>query len=319
MPPPPAEPWQWAPTEPVALKRGLRTEPGNWWRALTGAAPPGATGARVNKNGGWKGRRTWGIVSAAVVVVCAVAGSAAAYSLRGSATPVSDQAPVPSATRQAIPAVLGRSASPTPSRSASKAASRPGGSPHVSVSSAPAPASPAGTVAASPPPAVATSASPAPTVTVTETAAPAPFSAAPAPSSAAPTVTVTETTAPATPCGAFPAAGTSIWRCTGTSWQPISCSVAESNGTNGPYNVLSASNECGDRVWLHEDAYPQDEKSGWAYCISPGATVATVPAQYQHPLNIQVSANPAACLWNTGCAVTGSAPSWIRLALRRPF
>jgi hypothetical protein len=51
-------------------------------------------------------------------------------------------------------------------------------------------------------------------------------------------------------------------------------------------------------VWLHQYAYPQDMKSGWAYCISPepaGAAVQIVPAKYLHPLNIQVSSNPNNC------------------------
>jgi serine/threonine-protein kinase len=259
-----------------------------------GPLPPLQTGAPANRGGTGKRLRTWVIVAAALVVVGAAAGAFAAFGSGRSAPPTASAVAAGDVRGQESPTATGHSVSPTPSRSTGKTASRSGDRPEAPASSASAPVSPAGTAVSGPPSASATSA------TSATSAAPAP-----AVTPAAPAVTVTAPAAPAPavtvtvsvgPCGAFPSTGASIWRCNGTAWLAISCTVAESNGTSGPYNVWQASNKCGDRVWLHQDAYPADEKSGWAYCISPGATVKSVPAQYMHPLNIQVSDNPAACL-----------------------
>jgi serine/threonine-protein kinase len=255
-----------------------------------GPLPPLQTGEPANRGGTGKRLRTWVIVAvAALAVAGAAAGAFAAFGSGRSATPTAAAVAAGDVTGQESPVATGHSVRPTPSRSTGKAASRPGDSPDAPASSAPAPVSPAGTAVSGPPSAGATSAAPAPAVTPAAPAAPAP-----AVTTAAPAVTVTVSVGP---CGAFPSTGASIWRCNGTAWLAISCTAAESNGTSGPYNVWQASNKCGDRVWLHQDAYPKDEKSGWAYCISPGTTVKSVPAQYMHPLNIQVSDNPAACLF----------------------
>jgi serine/threonine protein kinase, bacterial len=252
-----------------------------------GPLPPLQTGAPANRGGTGNRLRTWVIVAvAALAVVGAAAGAFAAFGSGRAAPPTAGAVAAGNVTRQKSPVAAGHSVSPAPSRSTVKAASRSGESPKASASSASAPVAPAVTTVSSAPSAPATSAAPVPATS----AAPAPAtSAAPAPA-----VTVTVSVGP---CGAFPSTGASIWRCNGTAWLAISCTVAESNGTSGPYNVWQASNKCGDRVWLHQDAYPADQKSGWAYCISPGATVKSVPAQYMHPLNIQVSGNSAACLF----------------------
>jgi serine/threonine protein kinase, bacterial len=295
--------WRRETTDAVALDEAAPdaaplTITGIGWLTLAGPVPrgplppgpelPAAAAQPANRNAPGKRRWTWGIAAAALVVVGAGAGAAVAYG-PGRATPVANSVTVPSATGQASPAATIRS---TPTRSVSKEVSRPGGHPASPTSSPSAAVSSAGTAVPGPPSAGATGAAPAPAVTPA-TSAPA-TSASPPPASPAPAVTVTVSVGP---CGAFPSTGASIWRCNGTAWLAISCTVAESNGTSGPYNVWQASNQCGDRVWLHQDAYPKDEKSGWAYCISPGATVKSVPAKYMHPLNIQVSDNPAACLF----------------------
>lgn len=280
----PAGPWQGGTTNPVAPNTSPHTISGIGWLSPAGPvprgpAPPGpppplAVAEPASRNASWKRRRTWGIAAAALIAMGAVAGALAANAGGSAARPQASSVTVrPVAGRAAAAAAApGHSLSPAPSRSVSKAAPRSGGHPAPPTSSSPAPAAPVDTTGSAPP-------SAAPTVTVTATAS------APAPS--------------ARGCSASPAAGISIWRCNGAAWIPISCAVGENNGTDGPYNVLKASNGCGDRVWLHQYAYPKDMKSGWAYCISPspaGAAVRTLPAKYQHPLNIQVSANPAACL-----------------------
>jgi hypothetical protein len=229
---------------------------------------PAASGAPAGRFG--RRARTWGIAAAAVLLVGAAVGSFAAFGGSSGATPAADVNATQSATSAANAEALGDTASAAPSGSASHSAAPSASAPGSPTAAATSPTTASATAA--PPPA------PAPTVTV---------SAAPAPA-----VTVTSSVSP---CGAFPATGASIWRCNGTSWLGISCSSAENNDTGSPFNVYQAVNQCGDRVWLHQDTFHADAKAGWFYCISPGATVNSIPAAYQHPANIQVSPNPAAC------------------------
>ena len=55
--------------------------------------------------------------------------------------------------------------------------------------------------------------------------------------------------------------------------------------------IISISNiGCGWRLWIHQNA----NSSGWSFCISPGA-YKTIPSRFQHPGNLQVAHNSAAC------------------------
>lgn len=83
-------------------------------------------------------------------------------------------------------------------------------------------------------------------------------------------------------------------RCTGTQWAPIACDYGFNfNGTNGPFNVLAADNDCITRVWLHQDPWNGTNwGNGWTFCIGPGngtTTPEAIPPQFQHPLNIYIS------------------------------
>ncbi len=108
-----------------------------------------------------------------------------------------------------------------------------------------------------------------------------------APKSAAPTSSI---------CNDIVVFGNEFQRCTGTQWVPQNCNRnSNSNGTNGPYNVIAAANGCNVRVWLHQDAWNGSNwGNGWSFCVAPFAGE-FVPAQFQHPLNIFVSSNTAAC------------------------
>lgn len=92
-----------------------------------------------------------------------------------------------------------------------------------------------------------------------------------------------------------------FWRCTGTSatspWVGSSCAPGEYNA-GSYYNVYLAVNFCAYRVWLHEYKYPADVNNGWAVCVSPyldSGYELSLNAGYQHPENIMVSNNTAAC------------------------
>jgi serine/threonine protein kinase, bacterial len=279
--------WSWLPQYEEAIP--LHTELA---MAPAAAVTPVAEQRPASRNASAR-RRTWGIAAAAVLVVGAAVGLVTAYGLRGSSSPaaalaVATSTSTSTSTSQAGATATGNPLTPSPRPSADRATARLSASHPAAASSA---AAPVRVTVTAQPPAASTDPAPSPSTTSADPA-PAPSTSAAHP---VPSVTVTVSVSPVTSCGAFPA-GASFWRCTGTLWQATSCATAESNGTSGAYNVLAATNRCGDRVWLHQDAYPQDEKSGWAYCISPGAALKTVPAQYQHPLNIQVSANKAACL-----------------------
>ena len=70
-------------------------------------------------------------------------------------------------------------------------------------------------------------------------------------------------------------------------------------GDGGQFNspnvpLAETINGCGARVWLHQYTYPQYTTTGWAYCVSPGAT-ADIPADYQAAQNLQITANSSAC------------------------
>jgi hypothetical protein len=71
-----------------------------------------------------------------------------------------------------------------------------------------------------------------------------------------------------------------------------SCGGDEFNSPNLP--VAEVVNGCVGRVWLHEFPYPEFTTSGWAYCVSPGATV-DIPADDDAPQNVQVTTNTSAC------------------------
>lgn len=58
------------------------------------------------------------------------------------------------------------------------------------------------------------------------------------------------------------------------------------------YNVYQTYEECGVRVWLHQNRDWQD--GGWAYCLT-GGQEDSIPAAYQHPLNIYISDNGSFC------------------------
>ena len=259
--------------------------------ALTPA--PALKRARTGLGGSAKGRRRRGAVAAvAAAVVIVVGGGVGAYAALGHPHDTADPAPLPSLTAgPATQTGAALSASLRPSEKPKGSASRSGsGSPASSPTTA-VQSNSIATSAATPttiaPPAVTPTAIATPAATTTPAATRTTTAAAAAPT---PSVSI---------CSAFPSAGTSFWRCNGTAWLPISCAVGEYNGTDGPYNVLKASSQCSDRVWLHQYAYPQDVKSGWTYCISPkpaGAVVQIVPTKYAHPLNIQVSSNPNNCL-----------------------
>jgi hypothetical protein len=104
----------------------------------------------------------------------------------------------------------------------------------------------------------------------------------------------TSASASASACDTFGDPYPAFWRCTGTSWVSIGCSPSENNaGTE--FNVLSEGNDCIYRVWLHQYTYPKYESSGWTACIAPGAYYNVIPAQYQHPENIQISSNETFC------------------------
>ena len=290
----PGGPWASEGTTEAAAGTGPHTITGIGWLSPAGPAPRGpvppgpapalAAAEPVNRNASWKRRRPWLIAAAAVLLaVAAGTGAFTANAFGGTAQPAAGPVTSSAVTN------LGSSSGPAPSHSARSAASRASRHPAPptaapSTTAPPVTAPPPDTTQPAPPPA-----NPTPTVTATPTAPvpPTVTTAAPAPTPSART------------CSAVPPAGISFWRCNGAAWVPTSCAVGEYNATAGPFNVLEASNKCGDRVWLHQYAYPKDAKSGWAYCISPGpagAAVQRVPANYQHPLNIQVSSNPNKCL-----------------------
>jgi serine/threonine-protein kinase len=297
--PQPGGPWAAEGTTKAAAGAGPHTITGIGWLspagpAPRGPAPPGpmpalAVAEPVNRNASWMRRRTW-LIATAAVLLSAAAGIGAFTATASGGT----AAPPPGTVTASAVTNLGNSSYPAPSHSARGAASRPSrrpGSPTAAPSTTA--TSTTATSMTAQPPGTTQPAPPTATPTMTVTATPA----APVPS------TVTTAAAAPTPsartCSAIPPAGISFWRCNGTAWVPTSCAVGEYNAAAGPFNVLEASNKCGDRVWLHQDKYPQDTKSGWAYCISPdpaGAAVQKLPALYSHPLNIQVSSNPNKCL-----------------------
>jgi serine/threonine protein kinase, bacterial len=288
--PQPGGPWAAEGATEVLAGTGPHTITGIGWLSPAGPVPRGpvppgpmpalAVAGPVSRNAPWKRRRTW-LIAAAAVLLAAAAGIGAftADASGGTAQPAAGSVTAPTVTATTSLAGLGRSSDPTPSHSAHSAAPRTSHHPASPTAAPPTTAPPPATTAADPP-------TTDPTVTVTATPA------TPVPS----TVTAPAPTPSAHTCSASPPAGISFWRCNGTAWVPTSCAVGEYNAAAGPFNVLEASNKCTDRVWLHQDKYPQDAKSGWAYCISPGAPVEKLPALYSHPLNIQVSSNPSKCL-----------------------
>ncbi len=58
--------------------------------------------------------------------------------------------------------------------------------------------------------------------------------------------------------------------------------------------ITSAENECGVRVWLHEYPNPQDQTSGWAYCVNRGGPH-SIPLSRSDPQNIYISKNTSPC------------------------
>jgi hypothetical protein len=67
---------------------------------------------------------------------------------------------------------------------------------------------------------------------------------------------------------------------------------------NFPYVPITGfTNECEERVWLHEVATWPSDPSAWTYCISPGQHLAagSLQSKYQYPQNIYISDNPNPC------------------------
>jgi hypothetical protein len=60
---------------------------------------------------------------------------------------------------------------------------------------------------------------------------------------------------------------------------------------SGGWTVTSIVQYNSDRWWFHQ----YSNNTGWAYCIQGRTSGAGIPTAYQHPGNIQVSTNTAAC------------------------
>jgi hypothetical protein len=67
-----------------------------------------------------------------------------------------------------------------------------------------------------------------------------------------------------------------------------------SNYNSPAIPITSAENECGVRVWLHQDPYPQYQTSGWAYCVNRGGPH-SIPLDRSNPQNIYISKNTSPC------------------------
>lgn len=110
--------------------------------------------------------------------------------------------------------------------------------------------------------------------------------------------------AAATPCSNTSFQNDGFNRCTSNSpsgsWSGLTCAMNTNVNANGnsPFNVYAAGNGCPVRVWLHQNK-DWATAGGWTFCISPvnftGSFWATIPTQYQHPLNIYFSSNQAGC------------------------
>jgi hypothetical protein len=107
---------------------------------------------------------------------------------------------------------------------------------------------------------------------------------------------------PAVSCGTPPNAGEVFQRCTGTTWIGVSCSSNTNYNANpdAPFNVYEADNGCFVRVWLHQDPWNSGAKNwggGWTYCVTAGFSgqAVSIPAAYQHPNNIYISASSYPC------------------------
>jgi hypothetical protein len=104
------------------------------------------------------------------------------------------------------------------------------------------------------------------------------------------------------PCiSSAPANTHEFFRCTADSQTgPLvagACNTGQNyNVSNAPFNVYSAYNYCGWRVWLHQQT--NWSQGGWAYCINPPDVFGAyqqVPEQFQHPDNIYITSNIDAC------------------------
>lgn len=108
--------------------------------------------------------------------------------------------------------------------------------------------------------------------------------------------------AAATPCQNSELGG-GFARCTSTSpsgtWASIACAsnVNVNANAGSPFNVYAAANSCPVRVWLHQ--FTDWQAGGWSFCVAPvnlnRSFLATIPAQFQHPMNIYFSANDTDC------------------------
>jgi hypothetical protein len=89
-----------------------------------------------------------------------------------------------------------------------------------------------------------------------------------------------------------------FFRCTSTSpngaWKGLACAAGVNyNGTDGPFNVIAAVNDCTTRVWLHQDEDWQ--AGGWSYCVAPSEGDYDIPSWAMHPMNIYISLNQSYC------------------------